>query len=142
MKDSLKQGMTFEFNFKVPENKTVAYLYPEASEFQVMPKVFATGFLVGLFEWSCIQAVNPHIDWPNERTVGIGINLKHLAATPPGLTISVKGKLENIEGHKLTFSIIANDGVDQISKCTHERFIVNAKSFNASVESKLENALK
>ena len=61
MKETLKPGIEYKLKFQVPENKTVPALYPEASEFQVMPKVFATGFLVGLFEWACIKAINPHI---------------------------------------------------------------------------------
>ena len=136
MKDSLKPGLTFEFKFKVPENKTVPHLYPESSEFQIMPKVLATGFMVGLFEWACIQAINPHIDWPEEQTVGIQVNLSHLAATPPGLTIKVKGKLEEVEGRKLSFSIVADDGVDKISEGTHDRFVINAAKFNAKMAAK------
>lgn len=137
MKDSLKPGLTFEFQFKVPENKTVPYLYPESFEFQVMPKVLATGFMVGLFEWACIQAINPHIDWPDEQTVGIQVNLSHVAATPPGLTLTVKGKLEEVEGRKLSFSIVADDGVDKISEGTHDRFIINAAKFNDKIMAKL-----
>ena len=133
MKDSLKPGLTFEFQFKVPENKTVPHLYPESAEFQVMPKVLATGFMVGLFEWACIQAINPHIDWPDEQTVGIQVNLSHLAATPPGLTVTVKGKLEEVEGRKLSFSIVADDGVDKISEGTHDRFVINSAKFNAKM---------
>ena len=57
MKNSLKPGLVFNFQYTVPENKTVPYLYPEAPEFQEMPKVLATGFMVGLFEWTCIQAI-------------------------------------------------------------------------------------
>ena len=136
MKDSLKAGLTFEFKFKVPENKTVPHLYPESPEFQIMPKVLATGFMVGLFEWACIQAINPHIDWPEEQTVGIQVNLSHLAATPPGLTIKVKGKLEEVEGRKLSFSIVADDGVDKISEGTHDRFVINAAKFNAKMAAK------
>ena len=130
MKDSLRSGLTFEFKFTVPENKTVPHLYPESSEFQAMPRVLATGFMVGLFEWACIQAINPHIDWPEEQTVGIHINLSHTAATPPGLTITVKGKLEEVEGRKLSFSLVADDGVDKISEGTHDRFVINAAKFN------------
>lgn len=136
MKDSLKPGLTFEFQFKVPENKTVPHLYPESAEFQVMPKVLATGFMVGLFEWACIQAINPHIDWPDEQTVGIQVNLSHLAATPPGLTVKVKGKLEEVEGRKLSFSIVADDGVDKISEGKHDRFVINAAKFNAKMAAK------
>jgi fluoroacetyl-CoA thioesterase len=136
MKDSLGAGLTFEFQFKVPENKTVPHLYPESPEFQVMPRVFATGFMVGLFEWACIQAINPHINWPQEQTVGIDVNLNHVAATPPGLTITVKGTLEKVDGRKLSFSIVADDGVDKISEGTHERFVIDAAKFNAKVAAK------
>ena len=83
MKDSLKPGLTHEFKFKIPENKTVPFLYPEAPEFQEMPKVLATGFMVGLFEWTCVQAVNPHIDWPREQTVGIDIKLSQTLGYTP-----------------------------------------------------------
>ena len=130
MKNSLQPGLTYEFKFKVPENKTVPHLYPESSEFQAMPKVFATGFMVGLFEWTCIQAINPHIDWPREQTVGIDVKLNHVAATPPGLTVTVKVKLEEVEGRKLVFSIVADDGIDKISEGTHDRFIIDAAKFN------------
>lgn len=137
MRDSLQPGLTFEFRFKVPENKTVAHLYPESPEFQLMPKVLATGFMVGLFEWACIQAINPYIDWPEEQTVGIHVNLSHVAATPPGLTITVKGKLEEVEGRKLSFSIVAEDGVDKISEGTHDRFVIHAAKFNDKMTAKI-----
>ena len=50
MKDSLKPGMTFELEYRVPENKTVSFLFPEMPEGELMPGVFAKGFMVGLFE--------------------------------------------------------------------------------------------
>jgi fluoroacetyl-CoA thioesterase len=140
MKDSLKPGLTFEFRYPVPEDKTVPHLYPESPEFQQMPKVLATGFMVGLFEWACIQALNPHLDWPREQTVGIHVNLSHLAATPPGLTVTVKGMLEKVEGRKLTFSLVADDGVDKISQGHHERFVIDAPKFNAKAEAKAMQA--
>ena len=136
MKETLQTGLTFEFSFTVPEEKTVPYLYPESPEFQVMPRVFATGFMIGLFEWACIRAVNPHIDWPREQTVGIGVNLSHTAATPPGFTVTVKGRLEKIEGRMLTFSLTAEDGVERISQGTHERFVIDAAKFNGKAAAK------
>ena len=136
MNNTLKPGLTHQFKYTVPDNKTVPFLYPEAPEFQQMPEVLATGFMVGLFEWTCIQAVNPHIDWPSEQTVGIGVQLSHLAATPPGLTVTVEVKLEEVEGRKLVFSIQADDGIDKISEGTHERFVIDAAKFNARVADK------
>ncbi len=137
---SLKPGLAYEFKFKISENKTVPFLYPESPEFQVMPKVFATGFMVGLFEWTCIQAINPYLDFPAEQNVGTGVRLSHSTANSPGLTITVKTKLETIEGRKLTFSIIADDGVDKISEGTHERFLIDAAKFNSKAEAKAKSA--
>lgn len=141
MKNSLQPGVSFEFRYKIPEDKTVPHLLPESPEFQLMPRVLATGFMVGLIEWSCIRAVNPHIDWPNEQTVGIGINVTHSAATPPGLTVTVRGKLESVEGRKLTFSVFLEDGLDTISEGIHERFVIDAEKFCARSSGKLGSAL-
>jgi fluoroacetyl-CoA thioesterase len=140
MNNSLKPGLTFEFKFRVPESKTVPNLYPESPEFQAMPRVLATGFMVGLFEWACIQAVNPHIDWPREQTVGIEVKFSHVAATPPGMTVTVHGRLEKVEGRKLSFSLVADDGVDKISEGTHDRYIIDAERFAAKARMKLNNA--
>jgi fluoroacetyl-CoA thioesterase len=142
MKESLKPGLPVEFSFRVPDSKTVPHLYPESPEFQMMPKVLATGFMVGLFEWACIRAVNPHLDWPLEQTVGIDIQFSHIAATPPGLTVTVRGTLDRVEGRKLTFSLVADDGVDRISEGTHQRFVIDAARFNSKTAAKLDAAAK
>lgn len=136
MSKELKSGYTFEFTYQVPEDKTVPHLFPEFSEGQIMPKVFATGFMVGLFEFACIKAINPFIQWPEEQTVGIHINVSHMAATPPGMTITVKGVLTGIKGRKLSFSLEAFDEVDKISEGTHDRFIVTATTFNQALDKK------
>jgi fluoroacetyl-CoA thioesterase len=140
MKDTLQEGLTFQFKFKVPENKTVPYLFPESPEFQAMPHVLATGYMVGLIEWTCIQLVNFHLDWPVEQTVGIGINVTHTAATPPGLAVTVDVKLEKIEGRKLTFAVSARDDIDIISQGWHERFIIAADKFNERAAQKAQKA--
>jgi fluoroacetyl-CoA thioesterase len=136
MKSSLQPGLAYTFKYTVPDNKTVPFLFPEAPEFQLMPKVLATGFLVGLFEWACIKAINPHLDWPDEQTVGTDVRLSHVAATPPGLTVAVHVTLEKVEGKKLTFSLAGHDGMEKIAAGTHERFIINAARFNEKMAMK------
>lgn len=136
MKDTLKPGLTYQFKFTVPQTKTVPHLYPESSLFQEMPEVLATGFLVGLMEWACIEALRPHLDWPREQSLGTKIDFTHLAATPPGLTITVDARLDAIEGRKLTFSLSAHDGIDKISEGTHERFVIDAAKFNEKIAKK------
>jgi fluoroacetyl-CoA thioesterase len=142
MKDSLKQGLSYEFTYTVPENKTVPHLYPEAAQFQEMPRVLATGFLVGLVEWTCIQAIHSHLDWPAEQTVGTLINIQHMAATPPGCDVTVTVRLVDLEGRKLTFAVEASDNVDMICQGTHERFVINAEKFAAKIAGKIEGAGK
>ncbi|HBH35754.1 MAG TPA: thioesterase [Gammaproteobacteria bacterium] len=141
MKETLKSGIRYEHKFVVPLSKTVPALYPESPEFLAMPEVFATGYLVGLLEWSCIKAINPHIDWPQEQTVGIRINVTHEAATPPGLEITALVELIKVEGRKLVFSVEAHDGVDLISTGEHERFIINKEKFDARMIEKTKNYL-
>jgi fluoroacetyl-CoA thioesterase len=136
VKPSLKAGLTYRFSFKVPPSKTVPHLYPESGLFQEMPDVLATGYLVGLMEWACIEAIRPHLDWPREQSLGTLVNFSHTAATPPGLTISVDVRLDKIEGRKLTFALSAHDGIDEISRGTHERHVIDVARFVEKIASK------
>ena len=136
MKDTLKAGIRYEHKYVVPPSKTVPALYPEAEEFVAMPEVFATGFLVGFLEWACIMAVKPHLDWPKEQSVGTHINVSHLAATPPGLQVTATVELIEIDGRRLVFAVEAHDGVDLISRGSHERYIINKEKFDAKVNEK------
>jgi fluoroacetyl-CoA thioesterase len=137
MKNTLKPGIESAFTFHIPGTKTVPALYPESAEFQEMPEVFATGFLVGFLEWACIQAVNPHLDWPAEQTVGTHIDVSHVAATPAGFDVTAKVKLIEVNGRRLLFEVEAHDGVEMISKGKHERFIINKDKFVAKMKEKL-----
>jgi len=130
MKDSLKPGLEHSFSFKINESKTVPALYPESNEIQVMPKVFATGYLVGFIEWTCIQALQPHLDWPDEQTVGTRIDISHIAATLPGIEVTAKVRLIEMEGRRLVFEVEAFDEVGPISQGKHERFIINKSKFD------------
>jgi fluoroacetyl-CoA thioesterase len=140
MKDTLKPGLTHQFSFKIPPAKTVPHLYPESEMFRQMPEVLATGFMVGLLEWACIEALRPHLDWPREQSLGTHVSFSHLAATPPGLTVTVHVRLDRIEGRKLTFSISAHDGMDPIAEGTHQRAVIDAAKFNAKVAEKSRSA--
>ena len=140
MKPSLQPGITDTFSFVVPVSKTVPALYPEAGEFAAMPSVLATGYLVGLLEWACIRAINPHIDWPGEQTLGTHVDVSHVAATPPGLTVTVEVELLAVEGRRLTFAVRARDGIDLISEGRHERYVIDRGRFDAKMADKASRA--
>jgi predicted thioesterase/uncharacterized glyoxalase superfamily protein PhnB len=129
MKDSLRPGIQYQHRLVLPPSKMVPALYPEAQEFQAMPEVFATGFLVGFLEWACIKAINAHLDWPKEQSVGTHIRVTHEAATPAGFEVTASVELIAVEGRKLTFAVSAHDGVDLISSGTHQRVVIDKQRF-------------
>ena len=109
MKPTLKRGLKLRFSYQVPASKTVPYLYPEIAGFQAMPAVFATGFMVGLMEWTCMQLLAPHLD-AGEGSLGVHIDVSHTAATPPGLTVAVDAECVAVEGPRISFIVKAGDG--------------------------------
>ena len=139
-KASLRPGIVYEHTYTVPDSKTVPALYPDAPEFQEMPDVFATGYMVGFLEWACIKAIEPHLHWPQEMTVGTHIDVSHEAATPPGLTVTASVELIEVDGKRLVFTVQAHDGVDTISRGRHERFIIDRDAFSDRVKRKGEIA--
>jgi fluoroacetyl-CoA thioesterase len=139
MQDTLKPGLTHRFSYKVPENKTVPYTYPEAPEIASMPKVFATGNMIVLMEWTCTQLLAPHLD-PGEGSLGVHVDVSHLAATPPGMTVTVDAEVVQVAGNRVAFSVKAHDGIDPIGEGRHERYVVTWDKFNARVAAKAAKA--
>jgi fluoroacetyl-CoA thioesterase len=139
MKPTLKPGLTHRFRYTVPENKTAPHTYPESPEIAAMPKVFATGFMVVLMEWTCIQLMAPHME-PGEGSVGTHIDVSHIAATPPGLNVTVDVECLAVEGKKCVFRVRAHDGIEVIGEGRHERFVVAWDKFKTRVADKAAKA--
>jgi len=136
VKPTLQAGLRYQFRYTVPDNKTVPHLYPESESFRQMPEVLATGFMVGLMEWACIEAIKHHLDWPQEQSLGTLVHFPHLAATPPGLTVTVDVTLDRVDGRRLQFSVVAHDGVDRITEGTHERVVIDKAKFVSRIAGK------
>ncbi len=133
---TLHLGLRYTHQYTIPGNKTVPNLYPEAPEFQALPAVFATGFMVGLCEWACIKAIAPYLEAPEEQSVGTHIAVSHEAPTPPGLTVTVEVTLIQVQGRQLTFRVEAHDGVDMIARGTHQRHLIQRTRFDQRVAEK------
>ena len=140
MKPTLKPGLKHSFSYTVTSTKTVPHLYSESSDLAEMPEVFATGFMVGLMEWTCVQLLRPHLD-PGEGSLGVHIDVSHKAATPVGFTITVDAECIEVRGPRAKFAVRAHDGIGEIGSGTHERFIVSWDRFNKSVAAKTAKAL-
>ncbi|MGA7974513.1 MAG: thioesterase family protein [Pseudolabrys sp.] len=139
MKETLHAGLTHTFSYTVPENKTVPFTFPESSIIASMPKVFATGYMIVLMEWTCAQLIEPYFD-EGEGSVGTHVDVSHAAATPPGLNVTVDAELAEVRGRKLIFKVRAHDGMDLIGEGRHERVVVKWDSFNARVADKAKAA--
>jgi fluoroacetyl-CoA thioesterase len=73
-------------------------------------------------------------------TLGTHVDLSHVAATPPGLTVEVATELTAVEGRKLVFAIRAHDGVDRIGEGRHERHVIDAERFARKIADKSASA--
>jgi fluoroacetyl-CoA thioesterase len=139
MKPTLQPGLRHSFSYVVPENKTVPYTYPESPIIAAMPKVFATGFMIVLMEWACTQLLDQHLD-AGEGSLGTHVDVSHLAATPPGMTVKVDVEVLEVKGRKIIFKVRAHDGMDLIGEGRHERVAVVWDRFNAKVAEKAKSA--
>lgn len=90
---------------------------------------FATPALIALMENAAFHATKPLLP-ETQTTVGVEVNVKHLAATPIGMTVRARAELVEIDGRKLVFKVEAWDDTEKIGEGTHTRFIVDLARFN------------
>jgi fluoroacetyl-CoA thioesterase len=138
MKPSLVPGITHSHRFTVTEAKTVPGLYPESPDFVAMPKVFATGFMVGFIEWACLELLKPHLD-EGEGSLGVHIDVDHRAATPPGMEVTADVEVTEVDGRKVSFRVTVRDEVEIIAEGTHQRFVVDWERFSAGLAEKVKS---
>jgi fluoroacetyl-CoA thioesterase len=139
MKPTLVAGLKHSFSYTVPENKTVPFTFPESPIIANMPRVFATGYMIVLMEWTCAQLLEAHLD-EGEGSLGTHVNVSHAAATPPGLTVTVDVEVAEVRGRKIIFKVRGHDGLDLIGEGTHERVVVRWDNFKAKVADKVKAA--
>ncbi len=135
MKPTLKPGVSATHAYLVDRANTVPHLAMDRSTFDDIPEVLATAYMVVMMEGAATKALRPHLD-ANEGSVGISVNVTHLAATLPGQTATVTAEITAVEGRKITFKVVAHDGLDKIGEGTHTRAIVPWDRFKAGIAAK------
>jgi fluoroacetyl-CoA thioesterase len=139
VKPGLAIGDRAVFAHRIGDRHTVPALFPEATLFQAMPGVFATGYMVGLMEWACVEQLAPYHE-DGEGSLGTHVDVSHVAPTPPGLTVSVETEVTAIEGRKVWFRVRAHDGIDLIGEGRHQRAIVRWEKFVPKAMAKAKEA--
>jgi fluoroacetyl-CoA thioesterase len=141
MSPDLKPGVRFEWKYTVPPRATVPQLYHDTLFCLDMPDVLATGYMVGMMELACVNGIMPYMDWPREQSLGTMVSFEHMAATPPGMTLTIKGEVTAVEGRRVRFKVEAWDEVDRICEGIHERCVIDRARFEAKIADKAARAL-
>ena len=98
--------------------------------------VYATPCMVALMEGAACEAIASALK-DTETTVGTGLNIQHLSATPVGLDVRAEAEVTAVDGKVITFAVTAYDEAGEIGKGTHTRVIVNAQKFLDKTYNKL-----
>ncbi len=133
MKDTLRPGIRHTMAYAVPEHRTVPNLLPESADFAAMPHVLATGYMVGIIEWACMEALHGHLD-DGEITLGTHVDLSHVAPTLPGSTVTVDVEVTGVERRTVTFDVVARDENAVISTGSHQRGVVDRGRFEGRLD--------
>lgn len=103
--------------------------------------VYATPAMVGLMEKTACALLASYLE-EGETTVGIGIEVKHLKATLPGMKVSCQARLIEVEGRKTVFDIEVCDALSVVGTARHERFLVYSGPFLKKAEENRENCAR
>jgi len=129
MSDKLEVGLKGEASAAVTdENTAVAYGSGSVS-------VFATPAMIGLMEKAALSSVDSLLD-KGTSTVGMKLEVEHLAATPKGMNVVATSELIKVDGRRLVFNVEARDETELVGRGRHERFIVPLEKFIARAEGK------
>ena len=129
MKSHPKIGATGEVQFVVEQKHAIEF----ASD--GMPAVLSTPNLIGIIERTARQSLTSCLD-ADERTVGVEIDLRHLAPSPLGARVTVTVRVIHAEGRQVTFQVEARDEHEVIARGIHTRAIIRTGSFSKRVQTK------
>jgi predicted thioesterase len=101
----------------------------------ILPQVFATPVMILVMENAALNAIKPFLD-PGESAVGIGVDVKHLAATPVGHEVRATAEVVAVDGKRIDFKVSARDGEEEIGRGSHRRAVIDLESFNARLAKK------
>ena len=99
--------------------------------------VFATPLMIALMEQAAVAATEEALA-PGQQTVGVHLDVRHVAATPLGMRVTARAELTKVEGRMLTFKVTAVDEKEPIGEGTHQRSIIDAERFSARMQAKSE----
>jgi fluoroacetyl-CoA thioesterase len=120
MKSELKVGLTHSQTYVTTAQMRAT---------QLTSDVFSTPAMIGLMEGTCVRLTAPYLD-DGENTVGMHVDVHHLAPTQIGQSVTIAATIIEINGNKVRFSLSAsNDQGIKIGEGTHRRAVIKTKKF-------------
>ena len=95
----------------------------------MLPPVFATPMMILVMENAALNAIKPFLD-AGESAVGTAVDVRHFAATPVGYDVRATAEVVGVEGKRVDFKVSASDGKEEIGSGTHQRIVIELRSFN------------
>ena len=95
----------------------------------MLPQVLATPVMILIMENAALNAIRSFLD-SGESAVGAAIDVRHLAATPVGHDVRAEAEVINVDGKRIEFKVSARDETEEIGNGTHQRIVINIRSFN------------
>lgn len=130
--DAIQPGLTGQATLVVGEEHTARHLGSGGVQ------VLATPQMILLIERAGVAAVDPLLP-DGYRTVGVALDVRHLAPTPVGFEVKATSELIEVDGRRLTFKVQVHDGVELVGEGTHRRAIINIRQFGERVAQKEKN---
>lgn len=91
--------------------------------------VYSTPSMIALMERTSIHLIKPYLE-EGEGSVGVKVNISHIAATPIGMKVHSKSTVKEINGRRVVFAVEVHNEKEKIGEGTHERAIINVKKFS------------
>ena len=131
MRPGLTLGLTTTLQWRVTPEHSIHL----AADQRRGAVVFATPAMVNLMEHAALDVLRPFLE-PGEESVGVTVQIEHLAATPLGATVTAEARVTAIDGKLIDFEVTARDALDLIGRGTHRRAIIGVEKFAARLQVK------
>ncbi|SPE36467.1 Thioesterase superfamily [Burkholderiales bacterium] len=134
MKSTLTTGLSATRRVAIDTPRTIDFLGEEL-------RVYSTPSLLHDFEVACRELLLEHLDG-GEDSVGTNVSMNHGGATLRGMNVNMTVTVSKIEGRLVTFDLLAKDDVEEISRGSHNRVVVDVERLRAKVAAKAAKVFK
>ena len=129
MRSTLEPGTSRTERITIDRDRTIGFLGEEM-------RLYSTPSMVRDVEYTCLRLIQEHVD-EGESSVGIHVAVDHVAATPLGQWVDVEVTVSEVDGRKVTLLASVRDGVEEVGRGEHVRFVIDVEKHRKRLQKKL-----